>query len=300
MTKLNAYLSLIRPANIITSFADIFAGFGVAAIPIIFNHPELLPNFLMSLCLLLIATAGLYSGGIVLNDIADVELDKIERPERPIPKGIISLRSATLSAISFLVIGIAAAFIASPISGFIAVIILLLILNYNFLSKDSLWLGPLSMALCRCGNLLLGLSISQTHLEIYWVLMFIPLFFISGVTLVSKGEVLGSSRALLIAGLLLYCIALILACALGYFPNYAFYSSLPFYLLFIFFSFFTLFKAILTPSPERVKTAVVAGILSWVILDAGIAAGFAGIWYGVFMVALIIPAMLLSRRFVIS
>ena len=94
--RLKAYLQLCRPANLPTAVADIlagmsisglFAGLEVFEIPIV----DLLP-FLM----LIMASVFLYAGGVVLNDVFDVEIDKIERPERPIPSGIVPLRKAGL------------------------------------------------------------------------------------------------------------------------------------------------------------------------------------------------------------
>ena len=54
---LRAYLELLRPANVTTALADVLAGFAVAGL----LNQAALPW-------LLLATACLYGGGIVLND----------------------------------------------------------------------------------------------------------------------------------------------------------------------------------------------------------------------------------------
>ena len=68
--NLKAYLQLTRPANIITAIADILAGVAIATFS--FSIDEIDPTKVILLC---ISTIGLYGGGIVFNDIFDLELD---------------------------------------------------------------------------------------------------------------------------------------------------------------------------------------------------------------------------------
>ena len=70
------------------------------------TSPEysLLPVFL-----LVLATVGLYGGGVVFNDVFDAELDKIERPERPIPSGLVTKQSASFLGLLLLLMAIIAA-----------------------------------------------------------------------------------------------------------------------------------------------------------------------------------------------
>lgn len=77
--KIRAFLELMRPANIVTAFADILAGFAVAGGVISFTGETSLitPD---GLGWLLLSTFGLYGGGVVFNDVFDAELDAKERP----------------------------------------------------------------------------------------------------------------------------------------------------------------------------------------------------------------------------
>ena len=86
---------LIRPANIITAISDILAGSAIAGYFIEFYTPSI-----SKLILLLLSTSCLYAGGIVFNDIFDINIDRSERPERPLPKGQISLKNAQIFGIS--------------------------------------------------------------------------------------------------------------------------------------------------------------------------------------------------------
>ncbi len=101
MSRITGYLRLMRPANIITAITDILAGITIAA--------SLVNVAWGNIILLIISTTGLYGGGVVLNDVFDAELDKKERPERPIPSGLISKKSVTIFGITLLLIGIIAA-----------------------------------------------------------------------------------------------------------------------------------------------------------------------------------------------
>src|SRR3954447_3256538 len=93
MKKLRGYLGLMRPANIVTAISDILAGVAIAGY---FSGNYTGDIGLVPVVLLALSTTGLYGGGVVFNDVFDAELDKIERPERPIPSGLIAKRGAAL------------------------------------------------------------------------------------------------------------------------------------------------------------------------------------------------------------
>ena len=65
--RIAAYLKIARPANIITAISDIIAGFAIAGV-LFQPSKELLGE---SMILLLLATIGLYGGGIVFYDVFD-------------------------------------------------------------------------------------------------------------------------------------------------------------------------------------------------------------------------------------
>src|SRR5437867_1617930 len=79
-SKLFAYAQLMRLPNIFTAMADPLAGWFVVGGGAPAWHVLLLVG----------ASACLYTSGIVFNDYFDYELDRLERPERPLPSGAIS------------------------------------------------------------------------------------------------------------------------------------------------------------------------------------------------------------------
>src|SRR5687767_13142232 len=100
----------MRPANIVTAVADILAGITIAGF---FNGPH---EDLAPLVWLIFSTCGLYAGGVVMNDVFDADLDSVERPERPIPSGLISKAQAAFLGVLLLLSGVVFAFLVSSFS----------------------------------------------------------------------------------------------------------------------------------------------------------------------------------------
>ncbi len=157
-SKLVAYVQLFRLANVFTALADVLMGF-------LFTHPEpraALESEALAVPLLL-ASALLYTAGMVLNDVFDVELDRTERPERPLPSGKITVGAARRLGFAMLIAGAAIPAVLViqahtwrplAVSGGLAVLVLL----YDAILKRTP-LGPLAMGGCRFVNVLLGMSL---------------------------------------------------------------------------------------------------------------------------------------------
>lgn len=298
--KIHGCLVLMRPANLVTSCADILAGFGIAGVPFILSHPDQLTTMLVLLLLLLISTIGLYGGGVVMNDVYDASLDTVERPERPIPKGIISKNQAVALLVILLIIGIAAAFLVSFTSGLIAILIAIFSLVYNAYTKPALILGPINIGLCRALNLLLGISVVSVTLPSLWMLMFIPLIYISGVSLISKQEVTVTNKNMLIIALVLYTLAVAGVLSLYYLPDFNLLFALPYLFLFVIAAFSSLLNAYFKPQPQQIRKAVTLGIVSLIVLDAAIASGYAGWWYGLILLVLIPLTIFMAKKFAVT
>src|SRR6516162_8537732 len=103
MSALRTYAQLVRLPNLPTALADVCLG-ALAA--------QALPQRWLSFVLLLLASACLYSAGMVWNDFFDLEQDKRERPFRPLPSGRISLRAASALGASLMIAGFGFAFLA--------------------------------------------------------------------------------------------------------------------------------------------------------------------------------------------
>ena len=288
-SRLLGLARLARPANIITAYADIFAGYAASS----GANPAALP-------FLLLATTGLYGGGVVFNDVFDAQLDATERPERPIPSGIVSFTAAAVFGAVLLGGGIFFAWRWSPLSGIVAAATAAAALLYDRIGKHHALLGPVNMGLCRGLNLLLGVTAGGEIAGVHWLLAAVPLCYIAGITALSRGEVKGGTRtaAILSGGWLM--------AALVFFFVVAFREGLrgawclPFVIALLFRIFGPFRRAFQSLAPEAIRAAVKTGILSLILLNASLAALFAGPWYAVGVLLLYLPATLLAKLFAVT
>ncbi|MBE7384856.1 MAG: UbiA-like protein EboC [Leptolyngbya sp. SIO1E4] len=293
----------MRPANILTAWADILGGYaaagGVSVLTDVWTG-QMGISAVAPLGWLLLSTSGLYGGGVVFNDVFDIELDRIERPERPLPSGRASVTRAAMLGSGLLAIGVLAAAQVSLISAGLAAAVAIAALIYDSLSKHEGWLGPLNMGLCRGGNLLLGVSAVPVLLLERWFLALIPLVYIAAITVMSQGEVAGGKRQTGMLALVLTLLVLAGVLSLGLLEGYRWGGAVPFAALFAGFVLPAFVQATRDPSPATVQQAVKSGVLSLVALDAAIAAGFAGWVYGLEVLALLPLSMALARLFAVT
>ncbi len=283
------YLQLVRPANLITAMADILAGYAIAG----------MPNLKVLFCLL-ISTIGLYGGGVVLNDVFDTGLDAVERPERPIPAGRVPSFRAALLGSFLLLIGVAAGFQAGPISGLISLSIAFFALLYDAWGKTEPVVGSIGMGTCRGLNLLLGMSAAPPLLSRNWPLASVAFFYITAVTLLSKGEVSGGRPGQSRGSFVLLALAMLSLVLLAARPPVGRAALFPFLFLLAVRVVPPFWRAALKPEPGPIRAAVKAGVLSLIILDAAIAAGHAGFFYGLVLLSLSLLAGPLARLFAVT
>lgn len=298
-TKIRAALELMRPANIITAFADILAGFAAAGGVMMFADGAFVvtPG---AVGWLLLSTFGLYGGGVVFNDVFDAELDAKERPERAIPSGRFSLQGAVFLGAILLLSGIGFAFFVNETAGFLAVAIALCALFYDAKAKHSVLWGPLFMGLCRGGNLLLGCAVVPALLPQLWFLALLPLAYIGSITLISRGEVGGGSKrsGYLALGLVILVIGGLVA--LAFLPDFSLIPSAGFILLFAAVVVPAFLYAARRPEAEQIRKAVKRGVISLVLMNSALAAGFAGLFSGLIILMLFALSIMISKMFAVT
>lgn len=298
-----AYLQLVRPANIVTAWADILIGFAASG-AIVWHQTTMVgqavPVSLVTLIWLFLATTGLYGGGVVFNDVFDAQLDAKERPERPIPSGRASRHGAIRLGSLLLVVGIVTAAQVSWLSAGLAATVAFAALLYDAIGKHHPILGPLNMGLCRGGNLLLGVSVVPAMVGERWFLALIPIAYIAAITAISRGEVYGGKASTGVVALLLVAAVIVSVLALGLLPDYQFLPVLPFIALFAGLVLPAFVKAVHQPTPDQIQAAVKAGVLSLIVLDGTLAAGFAGWPYGLLVLSLLPISIRLAQIFAVT
>jgi 4-hydroxybenzoate polyprenyltransferase len=292
MSGYRGYVELVRPANVATALADVLAGYAVAGM----GDPGLLAWLLLS-------TTCLYAGGVVLNDVFDRDLDRIERPERPIPSGRVSTRAAAGLGTFLLAAGVLLATFATPAAGIVAGATAACVLLYDAWGKRQGLLGPLNMGLCRALNLLLGIAVAPAMLSEAWPLALLPLVYIAAVTAVSRGEVHGGGRgvtayALISLSLVLVALA---AVALGRGGiSAAGVAGVTLTLVLAWRVLPAFLGAYQDPTPGPIRHAIRTGVLSLVLLDAVIGASYGGALYSVVILATGLVAARLARLFAVT
>ncbi len=113
------YLEIIRPINCIIAFTSVLVGAWIGKG--IMMSPQLL---LAGMILFLV-----YAFGNIVNDLFDIEIDRINRPERPLPSGKVDKKYVKILASFFFVIAV----IFSISLGVVAFLLVLAICIVSFL-----------------------------------------------------------------------------------------------------------------------------------------------------------------------
>lgn len=132
------YLKLCRVSNLPTVWTNVLAAVVLSGSD--FSGYIAVPAFSMSL---------FYSGGMCMNDVLDSGLDRLRRPSRPIPSGLISpFRGAVFSAVLLLAGLLVLGFSPYPEALYSGSVLLALIIAYNLF--HNMFTGSiLLMAGCR-------------------------------------------------------------------------------------------------------------------------------------------------------
>ena len=301
-SKIFPYLQLTRPANVITAIADIWAGFAIAgawdymATNWIYGDQQ----FWWNLLWLSLSTIGLYAGGVAFNDVADAELDAIERPERPIPSGRASKKAAFWMSSLLLVFGIVCAFQVNQVAGILAIAVAACAVLYDYWGKHQRIFGPINMGLCRSGNLLLGVSVAPEVLEMIWPIGILPLIYVAAITMISRGEVHGKNRKALYAGGLMYASIFLAIFCLAYLESPGYLQVIPFLALLGYMIFPPLAKAIRTQEPKFIGKSVKAAVISLIIVNASVASAFSGWPIGIIVLLLLPISLWLAKKFAVT
>lgn len=293
-----AYLRLFRAPAVFTALADILLGF-------LFTHRDFTP--LGELAALLVASAAIYTAGMVLNDVYDVEIDREERPHRPLPSGQIPLDRARWLGYGLLVLGLVASGVASWLAmdyrptATAAALSFLVVLYDRWLKH--MFVGSVAMGSCRALNVLLGMSTSALTLgPVHWLLAAAFGVYIVGVTVFAKQEAEESGRARLILGIGIMLAGIALLAGVPTLLDQAAFVwrrvGAGWYVLVGFLGFMIVRRAayaVYDPSPPYVQAAVRHCLLSYVMLSAAACLTAREMFFGIVILALLVPTLLLGK-----
>jgi len=286
--KARAYLQLIRPPNLFTAAADVVAGF----LFIGGGWQQIDRVILLSLC-----SMCLYAAGVTLNDVRDADHDRTDRPDRPIPSGSVSARSAARLVLLLMLAGAMLAAAVSMRHLLLAVMLVTAIVSYDVFAKKT-WLAAPAMGSCRALNLTLGMTALDNSITAEHLLPIAAMWlYITSVTSFARTEARQSDRGRL--GVATVGASLAVAALAGLYtilPNPSWHFLVPIAGLSIAIALVGA-RAARTGAPRDVQRAVTTMIVLLVALDACIATAGQGLIAGAIVALFLIPVIWLGRRF---
>ncbi len=287
MSKLRAYAELVRLPNLFTAAADVLAGYwlysrALSATPV--------------LALLVASSICLYASAVALNAVVDVEVDRGERPKRPIPSGRLTLHDARRCFAWLVLLGLASAGAASflaqtPACIAFAGLIFFSGALYNLGVKHTT-LRAANMATCRGLNLAMGMS---GHAAIAGLPLLALFTFVASLTHFGRDEAAITARSRLRGGTAGILIALLL---LGYFAAERMMTDTTVLVLWLALAIHVgrvALRAFKRPDPMNVQYAMGTFILAIIPFDAIMVCAAHGWRGGVPFAVLLLGAVTAAR-----
>jgi len=288
------YLLLIRLPNLFTLPSNILLGFVLVT-----TFTLTITSAVQILILIAISTL-LYCVGLVLNDLFDYEIDKKERPNRPLASGKISRKIAIIIVTTFTAIALILSLLVSVTTFGISVLLLVIIFGYDKYLKNTN-AGPFTIAAARVTNVILGSSANIIGVDNFT--QNIPFMFVISITFVyvsligflSRYEVQGFNeniKSYLIPIIIAVIVSSILVFNLiGFFKH----ESLLILALFSFIMAKAIYK-IHKKDSTGIQQTIQLMILSVIILDSIFLTGIAGLTVGAPVLILLAPLLILARK----
>lgn len=151
VVRLAGIARVVRPGNLAIVFVGCLTGAVLAG-----GFTALRPGFLRPALIAAFAALLVAAGSNALNDAMDLESDRVNRPARPIPSGVVSRRQAIGV---WLATSVVALFLSASLSGLhfvVAASITVLLLAYNVWLKHVPVVGNLAVSGCVAAALIFG------------------------------------------------------------------------------------------------------------------------------------------------
>jgi geranylgeranylglycerol-phosphate geranylgeranyltransferase len=181
MSKAKALLQIIRPINCIMMGFAVIVGALLASKGVFSSEVSLFLGFVTAFTLT--------GASMAVNDYYDRNIDAINEPNRPIPRGIISPKQALLYASFLTIIGFVAAFFANISSLIIAILSWTTSITYATKGKQTGLLGNFLVSTCVAVPFIYGSFVVGRWFEMATMLLAVMAFFSNTGREVAKGIV---------------------------------------------------------------------------------------------------------------
>lgn len=129
---------ILRPVNFLISFLSIYFAVIIADRTLLFSLKAFFGAF---------AGALISGAGMIINDYFDIEIDKINKPERPLPSGKISLKSALVYYWVLNILALILVSFTNTLAFIIALISIMVIFLYSYALKTKGIIGNFTVGL---------------------------------------------------------------------------------------------------------------------------------------------------------
>ena len=268
-SNLKSWLVLTRCSNLPTVWSNIISGWLLGMAAVMQNPSVVVPSALsVPLFILLLGISLLYVAGMILNDVFDYEWDCKNRPERPLPSGLISRSKAKWIGAIVLLLGLALSVFSAgrflnPTVLAITGLLVIFILWYDVAHKGNP-LAPVIMGACRALLPVIGFMVATTdgvyvlpsNVYVYAAVLGIYTY---ALTWVAKYELTPAKNSYWIERLLF-----LIPLPLIVYGNYTYWSlgALIFYVLWI------IFSNRRHPTPSGISARVADRIAAFSLLDS--------------------------------
>jgi 4-hydroxybenzoate polyprenyltransferase len=262
--NLKQWLVLTRCSNLPTVWSNVISGWLLGMAAVIQTPTVVVPSALSgTLFILLLGISLLYVAGMILNDVFDYEWDRTNRPERPLPSGLISRSKAKWAGTIILFSGAALSAFSAGRFFKLTFLLTIFILWYDVAHKGNP-LAPVVMGACRALLPIIGFMVA-TRDGIYelpstvYVYAAVLGIYTYALTWVAKHELTPAKNAYWIERLLF-----LIPLPLIIYGNYTYWSlgALVFYIFWIVFSNHR------HPVPAGISARVADRIAAFSLLDS--------------------------------
>lgn len=288
------YLLLLRLPNLFTLPSNILIGF------ILVSTFTLTITSVIQVLMLVTISILLYCVGLILNDLFDYEIDRKERPNRPIASGKISRKFAIIIAIIFTTIALSLSLLVNVTTSSISLLLLIIIFGYDKYLKNTI-AGPFTIAAARVTNVILGTSANigglntfPQNIQLVFVLT-ITFVYVSLIGILSRYEVQGFTENIRLYLIPVVIAGIVSSIILFNFISFLKYESLLILALFSFIMAKAIYNIHKKDSSEIQKTIRLM-ILSIIVLDSVFLTGIAGLMIGLPILILLAPLLILARE----
>jgi 4-hydroxybenzoate polyprenyltransferase len=159
-SNLKQWLVLTRCSNLPTVWSNVISGWLLGMAAVIQTPTVIVPSALSgTLFILLLGISLLYVSGMILNDVFDYEWDCKNRPERPLPSGLISRSKAKWAGTIILLLGLALSAFSAGRFFKLTFLLTIFILWYDAAHKGNP-LAPVIMGICRALLPIIGFTVA--------------------------------------------------------------------------------------------------------------------------------------------